>query len=188
MKDETEKDAFESVVQALGALEWTLVRVVFNVRARTAVGFQQYLANVGIEIPGSIIESSKWFGAFRRAPSVANHRNGFGSLLRDRLIALGFEKGTVEKAMRELQREVLDLCLDVQTAVAKQLRDDLQAIGLQVPVSMMQSGEWRDVFAREVGQLPLGAASIVRDGREESVFRAVEEGSQQRCPDQQGFC
>ena len=188
MKDDTEKEAFESVVQALGALEWTLVRIVFNVRARTAVGFQQYLANVGIEIPGSIIESSKWFGAFHRAPAVPKHQHGFGGLLRDRLIVLGFEEGGVEEAMRELQQEVLDLCLDVQTAVAKQLRDDLQAIGLHVPVSMMQSGEWRDVFAREVGQLPLGAASIVRDGREKSVFRAVEEGSQQTCPDQQSFC
>ncbi len=187
MKDDTEKQASESVVQALGALEWTLVRIVFNVRARTAVGFQQYLANVGIEIPGSIIESSKWFGAFRRAPSVANHRNGFGSLLRNRLIALGFEEGKVEKAMRELQQEVLDLCLDVQTAVAKQLRDDLQAIGVHVPVSMLQSGEWRDVFAREVRQLPPGAESIVRDGREKTVFRAVEDGSR-KCPDKQSFC
>jgi len=188
MKDDTEKEAFESVVQALGALEWTLVRIVFNVRARTAVGFHQYLVNVGVEIPGSIIESSKWFGAFHRAPAVPKHQHGFGGLLRDRLIVLGFEEGTVKEAMRALQQEVLDLCLDVQTAVAKQLRDDLRAIGVYVPVSMLQSSGWRDVFAREVGQLPPGAASIVRDGREESVFRAVEEGSQQRCPDQQSFC
>src|SRR6266478_1872791 len=174
MKDDTEKEASESVVQALGALEWTLVRIVFNVRARTAVGFQQYLANVGIEIPGSIIESSKWLGAFHRAPAVPKHQQGFGGLLRDRLIALGFEEGTVEGAMRELDQEILELCLDVQTAVAKQLRDDLQAVGLHVPVSMLQSGEWRDVFAREVRQLPPGAASIVRDGREKTVFRAVE--------------
>jgi hypothetical protein len=187
MKDDTEKEALESVVQALGALEWTLVRIVFNVRARTAVGFRQYLANVGIEIPGSIIESSKWFGAFHRAPAVPNHQQGFGGLLRDRLIVLGFEEGTVEDAMRELQQEVLDLCLDVETAVAKQLRDDLEAIGVCVPVSMLQSGEWRDVFAREVGQLPPGAASIVREGMEKSVFRAVEDGSE-RCPDQQSFC
>ena len=78
MKGETEKDAFESVVQALGALDWTLVRIVFNVRARTAVGFQRYLANVGIETPGSIVESSKWFGAFHRAPAVPKHQQGFG--------------------------------------------------------------------------------------------------------------
>ena len=188
MKDDTEKEAFESVVQALGALEWTLVRIVFNVRARTAVGFHQYLVNVGVEIPGSIIESSKWFGAFHRAPAVPKHQKGFGGLLRDRLIVLGFEEGTVEEAMRDLQQEVMDLCLAVQTAVAKQLRDDLQAIGLHVPILMLQSGEWRDVFAREVGQLPPGAASIVRAGREKSVFRAVEEGSQQTCPDQQSFC
>ena len=90
--------------------------------------------------------------------------------------------------MRDLQQEVMDLCLDVQTAVAKQLRDDLQANGVHVPVSMLQSGEWRDVFAREVGQLPPGAASIVREGREKSVFRAVEDGSEQRCPHQQSFC
>src|SRR5438552_18607930 len=107
MKDDTEKEASESVVQALGALEWTLVRIVFNVRARTAVGFQQYLANVGIEIPGSIIESSKWLGAFHRAPAVPKHQQGFGGLLRDRLIALGFDEGTVEVAMRELQHEIL---------------------------------------------------------------------------------
>ena len=188
MKDDTEKEAFESVVQALGALEWTLVRIVFNVRARTAVGFHKYLANAGIEIPGSIVESSKWFGAFHRAPAVPKHQQGFGGLLRDRLIALGFEGGTVQEAMRELQQEVLDLCLDVQTAVAKQLRDDLRAIGVYVPVSMLQSSEWRDVFAREVGQLPPGAASIVREGREKSVFRAVEDGSEQRCPHQQSFC
>src|SRR6267143_2817800 len=188
MNDEPDKLSFATMVQALGALEWTLVRIVFNVRARTAVGFQQYLANVGIEIPGSIIESTKWFGAFHRAPAVPKHQQGFGGLLRDRLIVLGFEEGTVEEAMRDVQQEVMDLCLAVQTAVAKQLRDDLQAIGVHVPVSMLQSGEWRDVFAREVGQLPPGAASIVRDGREESVFRAVEEGSQQRCPDQQSFC
>jgi len=187
MKDETEKDDFESVVQALGALEWTLVRIVFNVRARTAVGFQRHLANVGIEIPGSIIESTKWFGAFHRAPAVPKHQKGFGGLLRDKLIALGFEEGTVEEAMRELQQEVLDLCLDVQTAVAKQLRDDLQAIGVHVPVSMLQSGEWRDVFAREVRQLPPGAESIVRDGREKTVFRAVEDRSR-KCPDKQSFC
>ena len=187
MKDEIEKEALESVVQALGALEWTLVRIVFNVRARTAVGFHQYLANVGIEIPGSIIESSKWFGAFHRAPAIPKHQQGFGGLLRDRLIVLGFEEGTVEEAMLELQQEVLDLCLDVQTAVAKQLLDDLQAIGIHVPASMLRSGEWRDVFAREVGQLPPGATSIVRDGREKSVFRAVEDGNQQS-PGQEGFC
>ena len=187
MKDDTEKEAFESVVQALGALEWTLVRIVFNVRARTAVGFQQYLGNIGTEIPGSIIESAKWFGAFHRAPAVPKHQQGFGGMLRDRLIVLGFEAGTVEEAMRGLQQEVLDLCLDVQTAVAKQLRDDLQAIGVHVPVSMLQSGEWRDVFAREVRQLPPGAESIVRDGREKTVFRAVEDGSR-KCPDKQSFC
>jgi len=79
MNDEPDKVSFATVVQALGALEWTLVRIVFNVRARTAVGFQQYLANAGIDIPESIIKSPKWFGAFRRAPSVANHRDGFGA-------------------------------------------------------------------------------------------------------------
>src|SRR6266704_1407458 len=107
MNDEADKLSFATVVQALGALEWTLVRIVFNVRARTAVGFHQYLANVGIEIPGSIIESTKWFGAFHRAPAVPKHQKGVGGLLRDRLIVLDFEEGTVEEAMRDLQQEVM---------------------------------------------------------------------------------
>ena len=188
MKDDAEKEAFESVVQALGALEWTLVRIVFNVRARTAVGFQQYLANAGIDIPESIIKSPKWFGAFRRAPSVANHRDGFGGLLRDRLIALRFDEVVVRDAMEGLKKDVLELCLDVQSAVAHELRRDLQAVGVHVAASILDSGKWRDVFVREQVELPPEAASIVRDGREKSVFRAVEDGSQQRCPNQQSFC
>src|SRR5260370_42680462 len=114
MNDEEDKLSVATVVQGLGALEWTLVRIVFNVRARTAVGFQQFLANAGIAIPESIIKSPKWFGAFRRAPSVANHRDGFGDLLRDRLIALRFDEDVVPDAMEGLAKEVFALCLTRQ--------------------------------------------------------------------------
>ena len=175
MKDEIEKEALESVVQALGALEWTLVRIVFNVRARTAVGFQQYLAGAGIKIPESIIKSQKWCGAFNRAPSVANHRNGFGGLLRDRLIALRFEEDVVGNAMDGLEQDVLELCLDVESAVARELQRDLYRVGIHLPNSIVESSKWRSVFGRERGELPSGAASIVRDGSYNSVFEAVEE-------------
>ena len=184
MNDAADKLSFATVVQALGALEWTLVRIVFNVRARTAVGFQQYLANAGIDIPESIIKSPKWFGAFRRAPSVANHRDGFGGLLRDRLIALRFDEDVVRDAMEGLEKDVLELCLDVQSAVAHELRRDLQAVGVHVAASILDSGKWRDVFVREQGELPPGAASIVRDGTDSSIFRAVEgskEATIRRC-------
>lgn len=175
MKDEIEKEALESVVQALGALEWTLVRIVFNVRARTAVGFQQYLAGAGIKIPESIIKSQKWCGAFNRAPSVANHRNGFGGLLRERLIALRFEEDVVGNAMDGLEQDVLELCLDVESAVARELQRDLHRFGIHLPRSIVESSKWRSVFAREQRELPQGAASIVREGRDSSLFRAVEE-------------
>ena len=175
MKDEIEKEALESVVQALGALEWTLVRIVFNVRARTAVGFQQYLAGAGIKIPESIIKSQKWCGAFNRAPSVANHRNGFGGLLRDRLIALRFEEDVVGNAMDGLEQDVLELCLDVESAVARELQRDLHQFGIHLPRSIVESSKWGSVFAGEKRELPQGAASIVREGRDTSLFRAVEE-------------
>jgi len=174
MKDETEREAFESVVQALGALEWTLVRIVFNVRATTAVGFRQYLAGAGIKIPESIIKSQKWCGAFNRAPSVANHRDGFGGLLRDRLGALGFEEDVVRNAMDGLEQDILELCLDVESAVARELQRDLYRFGVHLPRSIVESSTWRSVFAREQRELPPSAASIVREGTDTSLFRAVE--------------
>jgi hypothetical protein len=57
MKDQADENLFESVEQALGALEWVLVQIVFNVRARTATALRQYLDRAGIEIPQSVIQS-----------------------------------------------------------------------------------------------------------------------------------
>jgi len=177
MKDQVDENLFESVEQALGALEWVLVQIVFNVRARTATALRQYLDHAGIEIPESVIQSRKWFGAFHRAPSIANHKDGFGGLLRDRLFDLGFEENAVWDAIEGLEQDLLELCLDAQSAVARELCADLEAIGLHVPPSILHSNGWRDVFTREQRKLPAGAASIVKDGIDASVFRAVEESS-----------
>src|SRR5260370_25467266 len=110
-----------SVFQALGALEWVLVQLFLNVRTKTAVAFRQDLAKAGIDIPTSIIESRKWFRAFRRSPSIAQHQHGFGGLLRDRLMGLGFEEDLVREAIKGLEYDLVDLCLDMQSAVASQL-------------------------------------------------------------------
>ena len=177
MKDQVDENLFESVEQALGALEWVLVQIVFNVRARTATALRQHLDHAGIEIPESVIQSRKWFGAFHRAPSIANHKDGFGGLLRDRLFDLGFEENAVWDAIEGLEQDLLELCLDAQSAVARELCADLEAIGLHVPPSLLHSNGWRDVFTREQRKLPAGAASIVKDGIDASVFRAVEESS-----------
>ena len=64
MRGEADGDGFESVTQALGALDWTLAHVVFNVRARTTVALRQHLVQAGIEVPDSVIDSPKWFRAF----------------------------------------------------------------------------------------------------------------------------
>jgi len=64
----------ESVLQALGALEWVLVQLVLNVRTRTAVALRQDLAEAGIDIPVSIIESgngSEHSVALLRLPSIS---------------------------------------------------------------------------------------------------------------------
>ncbi len=177
MKDESEQEYPASVVQALGALEWILVQVVFNVRTRTATGLRQYLDRAGIEIPDSVIESRKWFRAFHRAPSIPNHKDGFGGLLRDRLFELGFEENAVWDAIESLEQDVADLCLDVQSAIARELQRDLEAIGVHLPPSILDCSSWRDVFTREQRKLPAGAASIVQNGSHASVFRAVEESS-----------
>lgn len=177
MKDQAERVSFPSVLKALGALEWILVQIVFNVRARTVTGLRQYLDHAGIEIPESVIESRKWFRAFNRAPSIANHEDGFGGLLRDRLSELGFEEDAVWDAIESLEQDVTGLCLDVQSAVARELLGDLEAIGVHVPSSILHSNGWRDVFTREQRKLPAGAVSIVEAGIDTTVFRAVEESS-----------
>lgn len=163
-----------SLLQALGALEWVLVQVVSNVRRRTAVAFRQDLAEAEIDIPLSIIESRKWVGAFRQAPSIAKHQRGFGGLLRDRLIELGFEEYEVREAIKGLECDLVELCLDVQSAVASQLRQDLEGTGLRMPASILKSSRWRDVFCRDQRELPPGAASIVNDGNDCSVFGVTE--------------
>lgn len=174
MNAEADSENFESMSQALGVLEWTLVHVVFNVRARTAAALRRHLAQAGIEVPDSVIDSPKWFRAFHGPLSIANHEDGFGGLLHDRLIQLGFEEHAVRNSIDALAQDVLELCLDVESAVARELRADMGAIGVHVPPSILHSRGWRDVFAREQGELPPGAASIVRDGTDSSVFRAVE--------------
>ena len=176
-----------SVLQALGALEWVLVQLVLNVRTRTAVAFRQDLAEAGIDIPVCIIKSRNWFGAFRRAPSIAQHRHGFGGLLRDRLIELGFEEDLVREAIKGLEYDLVDLCLDAQSAVASQLRQDLETNGLRVPASILESSKWRDVFTRDQGELPPGAASIVREGSVRNVFRVVEQRRELRCHGKQSL-
>ena len=67
--------------------------------------------------------------------------------------------------------------VSVQSAVARELCADLEAIGLHVPPSILHSNGWRDVFTRAHRKLPAGAASIVKDGIDAGVFRAVEESS-----------
>ena len=177
MKNNADMKSVEPEVQALGALEWILVQIIFNVRTRTAAGLRQYLDRAGIEIPYSVIESRKWFRAFHRAPSIPNHKDGFGGLLRDRLFELGFDENAVWDAIESLDQDVANLCLDVQSAVARELRRDLEAIGVHVPASILHSNGWREVFTREERKLPAGAASIVKDGIDTSVFRAAEKSS-----------
>ena len=111
------------------------MQIVFNVRARTATALRQHLDHAGIEILESVIQSRKWFGAFHRAPSIANQKDGFGGLLRDRLFDLGFEENAVWDAIEGLEQDLLELCLDAQSAVARELCADLEAIGLHVPPS-----------------------------------------------------
>jgi len=174
MKDEADGEYFESALQAIGALEWMLVHVVFNVRARTAVALRKHLTHAGIEVPQSVIDSPKWFRAFHGPLCLANHEDGFGGLLRDRLLQLGFEEDAVFETMNALQQEIVDLCLDVESAVARELRRDLEHAGVRLPQSISDSGIWRNVFARKRGKLPPGAASIVKDGVASPVFRAIE--------------
>lgn len=177
MKAKANEKYFESALQAIGALDWILVRIVFNVRAKTATAFRQDLAQAGIEVPESITESSKWFRAFHGVLSLANHKDGFGGLLRDRLLELGFEKDVVGSAIEGLEQDVAELYLDVQSAVARELRGDLESNGVRVPQSFLDSDEWRDVFAREQEKLPQGAASIVQNGTDACIFQPVEESS-----------
>src|SRR5260370_41325902 len=151
-------------VQGLGALEWVLLEVFLNVGTRTAVAFRQDLDKAGLYIPASIIESRKWFRAFCRAPSIAQHQHGFGGLLRDRLMELGFEEDLVREAIKGLEYDLVDLCLDVQSAVTSQLRRDLEANSVRVPASILESSKWSDVFTRDQGDLPPGAGSLAREG------------------------
>src|SRR5258708_36266717 len=119
MKDEAQHEYLASLLQALGALEWMVVQVVFNVRTRTATAVRQYLAHAGIEIPESVIQSRNWFGAFHRAPPIANNKDGFGGLLRDRLFELDFAEDAASDAIAGLHQDFLVLWLDVQTAFAR---------------------------------------------------------------------
>src|SRR6266571_2562814 len=80
---------------------------------------------------------SEHSAALRRLLTI---RDGFGGLLRDRLIALRFDEDVVRDAMEGLEKDVFELCLDVQSAVAHELRRDLQAVGVHVAASILDSG------------------------------------------------
>jgi hypothetical protein len=168
---------FDSALQALGALDWILVRIVFNVRARTAKALRQDLAQAGIEVPGSIMESAKWFRAFQGTLSVAKHKAGFLGLLSDRLFELGYEQSTIRDAINCFEQDLATLCMDVQTAVARELPRDLESTGIRVPSSILASVRWRDVFARGEVHLPPGAASIVQNGTDDALFSPVQKSS-----------
>src|SRR5437667_11895040 len=104
MRGEADGEGFESVAQALGALDWTLAHVVFNMRARTAVALGQHLVQAGIEVPDSVTDSPKWFRAFHGPLYVANHEDGFGGLLRDRLVQMGLAQDAGRETINGLQQ------------------------------------------------------------------------------------
>src|SRR5260370_14330156 len=62
-----------------------------------------------------------------------------------------------------------------------------EANGLRVPASILESSKWRDVFTRDQGELPPGAASIVREGSDCNVFRVVEQRREVRCHGEQSL-
>src|SRR5260370_26084972 len=62
-----------------------------------------------------------------------------------------------------------------------------EANGLRVPASILESSKWRDVFTRDQGDLPPGAASIVREGTDCNVFRVVEQRREVRCHGEQSL-
>ena len=177
MKVKTDESCFDSVLQALGALDWILVRIVFNVRARTAKALRRDLAQAGIAVPESVMESAKWCRSFHGALSVANHKGGFLGLLSDRLLELGYDECAIRNAVGYVDREVAALSLDVQTAAARELRGDLASNGVRLPSSILASTEWRDVFARGEVRLPPGAASIVQNGTDDVLFSPVQASS-----------
>ena len=176
--DTNENDQrFETATQALAAVDWILVRIVFNVRAQTAKALRRDLTQAGIEIPESIMESAKWFRAFHGPLSVANHRRGFSGLLSDRLSELGYEQGAIRDAIDYFERDLATLSVDVQAAVVRELRRDLESTGVRMPSSILASARWRDVFARGEVHLPPGAASIVQNGTDDPLFSRVQESS-----------
>lgn len=166
---------FDSAFQALGALDWILVRIVLNVRARTAKALRQDLAQAGVAVPESIMESARWLRAFQGALPEANHKDGFLGLLSDRLFELGYEQSTIRDAINCFEQDLATLCVDVQTAVARELRRDLESTGIRVPSSILGSARWRDIFARREVHLPPGAASIVQNGTDDALFSPVQE-------------
>jgi hypothetical protein len=177
MKVKADKACFDSALQALGALDWILVRIVFNVRTRTAKALRRDLAQTGVAVPESIMKSARWFQAFHGTLSVANHEDGFLGLLSDRLLQLGYEQCAIRNAIDYIEREVVALSLEVQSAVARELRNDLESSGIRVPPAILASLEWRDLFARGDVQLPLGAASIVQNGTDDALFSPSHESS-----------
>jgi len=100
---------------------------------------------------------------------------------------LGFEEDLVREAIKGLEYDLVGWCLDVQSAVTSQLRRDLEDNGLRVPASILESSKWRDVFTQDQGELPPGAASIVREGSDCNVFRVVEQRRELNCHGKQGL-
>jgi len=177
MNVKVDEASLDSALQALAVLDWILVRIVFNVRARTAKALRQDLAQAGVDVPESIMESAKWYRAFHGALSVANHKDGFLGLLSNRLFELGYEQSTIRDAVNCFEQDLATLCVDVQTAVARELRRDLEVTGIRVPSSILASARWRDVFARGEVHLPPGATSIVQNGSDDALFSPVQESS-----------
>lgn len=177
MKVKTDDAYFDPALQALGVLDWTLVRIVFNVRARTAKALRRDLGQAGIAVPESIMESAKWRRSFYGALSVANHNGGFLGLLSDRLFELGYAQNAIRDAVNCFKQDVATLCADVQAAVARELRRDLESNGVRVPRSVLASAEWQHVFARGEVRLPPGAASIVQNGTDDPLFPPVQASS-----------
>jgi hypothetical protein len=177
IESKEDEHRLQRATQALAALDWILVRIVFNVRAQTAKALRRDLTQAGIEIPESIMESAKWFRAFHGPLSVANHRRGFSGLLSDRLSELGYEQGAIRDATDYFERDLATLSVDVQAAVVRELRRDLESTGVRMPSSILASARWRDVFARGEVHLPPGAASIVQNGTDDPLFSRVQESS-----------
>src|SRR6266850_1350235 len=88
---------------------------------------------------------------------------------------------SVSQALAALEWVLVQLVLNVRARTAVAFRQDLKANGLRVPASILESSKWRDLFTRDQGELPPGAASIVREGSHCNVFRVAEQRRELGC-------